>query len=104
MGGTAPPPPDASPPPGGTQWTAPAASAATPVPGAAGFVYADVPNSAIAYIIDAIILGIVIGFIAAAIVAAASGIGPRTYALRRRTSTARATSPSSNGNTRSPIC
>ena len=59
MGGTAPPPPDTSPPSGGAQWTSPAAPAGTPVPGAAGFVYADVPNRAIAYIIDAIILFII---------------------------------------------
>ncbi len=42
--------------PAGGDWAAPP----QPVqPGPAGFVYADVPNRAIAYIIDAIILGIV---------------------------------------------
>jgi uncharacterized RDD family membrane protein YckC len=40
-------------------WEAPAAPAATPVPGAAGFVYADVPNRIIALIIDGIVLGII---------------------------------------------
>jgi uncharacterized RDD family membrane protein YckC len=52
-GGQAPPPPSE------TQWTAPPPAAGAPVPGAAGFVYADVPNRAIAYIIDAIILAII---------------------------------------------
>jgi uncharacterized RDD family membrane protein YckC len=71
MGGTAPPPPDTSPPPSGAQWTAPTAPAGTPVPGAAGFVYADVPNRAIAYIIDAIILfviNVIVGVILGAII------------------------------------
>ena len=56
-GMTAPPPPS-----GG--WAAP------PPPvqaGPAGFVYADVPNRAIAYIIDAIIVGIVAGIVGALI-------------------------------------
>ncbi len=45
---------------GGGGWTAPAAPPpAAAVPGAAGMVYADVPNRAIAYIIDAIILFVV---------------------------------------------
>lgn len=39
-------------------WVAPAATG-QPVPGAAGFVYADVPNRAIAYIIDAVILFVI---------------------------------------------
>lgn len=47
-----------------TGWTAPAAPApAAPVPGAVGMVYADVPNRAIAYIIDAILIAIVGGII-----------------------------------------
>jgi len=41
----------------GSGWTQ--AAAPRPVPGTAGFVYADVPNRAIAYIIDAIVLGVV---------------------------------------------
>jgi uncharacterized RDD family membrane protein YckC len=62
----APPPPESS--GSGSQWSAPPPPA-QPVASASGFVYADVPNRAIAYIIDAIILlviniivvGIVIG-------------------------------------------
>ena len=42
-------------PPPTTGWAAPP----PPVAGPAGFVYADVPNRAIAYIIDAILVGIV---------------------------------------------
>ena len=56
----APSPEPATPPPATTGWAAP------PPPiqaGPAGFVYADVPNRAIAYIIDAIIVGIVVGII-----------------------------------------
>jgi uncharacterized RDD family membrane protein YckC len=49
---------------GGGQWSAPAVQR---VPGAAGLIYADVPNRAVAYIIDAIILG-VIGLIVGAII------------------------------------
>ncbi len=46
--------------PSGSGWAAPPAPPAPPVqPGPAGFVYADVPNRAIAYIIDAVIIGIV---------------------------------------------
>jgi uncharacterized RDD family membrane protein YckC len=59
------PPPDptpaGSPPPasqGLPSWTSQLTSTA-PVPGPAGLYYADVPNRAIAYIIDAIILGII---------------------------------------------
>ena len=37
-------------------WTAAPPPSSAPVPGPAGFVYADVPNRAIAYIIDAIVL------------------------------------------------
>ncbi|MEO8228473.1 MAG: RDD family protein [Chloroflexota bacterium] len=55
------PPPAAPPPPPASDW----AAASTPrpaatVPGAAGLVYADVPNRIIAQIIDAIIVGIVL--------------------------------------------
>jgi uncharacterized RDD family membrane protein YckC len=62
------PPPAAEPaPPPVSAWqAAPPAS----VPGAAGFVYADVPNRVIALIIDAIILGIIgiiVGIVLAAI-------------------------------------
>jgi uncharacterized RDD family membrane protein YckC len=49
-----------APPPPVTSWAAP------PPPvqaGPAGFVYADVPNRAIAYIIDAILVGIVVGIV-----------------------------------------
>ena len=59
------PPPDpaasASPQPGASglpSWTSQLTSTA-PVPGPAGLYYADVPNRTIAYIIDAIILGII---------------------------------------------
>jgi uncharacterized RDD family membrane protein YckC len=53
-------PPPASPPPasGLPSWTSQLTSTA-PVAGPAGLYYADVPNRAIAYIIDAIILGII---------------------------------------------
>jgi uncharacterized RDD family membrane protein YckC len=50
-------PPPAPPEPPGGGWSAP--PPAQPVAGASGFVYADVPNRAIAYIIDAILLAIV---------------------------------------------
>jgi uncharacterized RDD family membrane protein YckC len=49
--------PPAAPPPA-SGWTAPA-SAGAPAAGAGGLVYADVPNRAIAYIIDAIILFVI---------------------------------------------
>ena len=52
-------PPPAEPAPT-TQWAPPPPSAQA---GPAGFVYADVPNRAIAYIIDAILVGIVAGII-----------------------------------------
>ena len=56
-------PPPAAPPPaaptGGNWQSTPAQPAAQPVPGAAGFVYADVPNRAVAYIIDAVILFVI---------------------------------------------
>lgn len=45
--------------PAGGGWSAPSAPPPKPVPGAAGLVYADVPNRAIAYIIDAIVIAIV---------------------------------------------
>jgi uncharacterized RDD family membrane protein YckC len=54
-------PPAGSPPPsapGLPSWTSNLTSTA-PVPGPAGLYYADVPNRTIAYIIDAIILGII---------------------------------------------
>jgi uncharacterized RDD family membrane protein YckC len=55
-----PPPPGAGGPQsgGGGNWTANLTSQ-HPVAGPAGFFYADVPNRAIAYIIDAIIIGII---------------------------------------------
>ena len=62
------PDPAAAPPPT-TGWAAPPPPA--PVPGAAEFVYADVPNRAIAYIIDAIIIGIITAIIGAIL----SGLG-----------------------------
>jgi len=55
---TPPPPPPAA-PSSGSSWSAGAAAPAAPVPGAPGLVYADVPNRVIAYIIDAIILGVI---------------------------------------------
>lgn len=70
----APPPPPESPsggPSGG--WSAP--PPAQPVAGASGFVYADVPNRAIAYIIDAIIL-FVINIIVSIVIGAI--LGPAT--------------------------
>jgi uncharacterized RDD family membrane protein YckC len=70
----APPPPPESPsggPSGG--WSAP--PPAQPVAGASGFVYADVPNRAIAYIIDAIIL-FVINIIVSLVIGAI--LGPAT--------------------------
>jgi uncharacterized RDD family membrane protein YckC len=62
-----PPPPAQEAPPPVAGWAAPSAA---PVPGAAGYVYADVPNRVIALIIDAVILailGAVIGIILAGI-------------------------------------
>jgi uncharacterized RDD family membrane protein YckC len=61
-------------------WQAPPAEPPrAAVPGAAGFVYADVPNRVIAYIIDAIIIG-VINFLIT-IVLAAIGLNPFTADL-----------------------
>lgn len=53
-------PPPAEAPAGGSGWSSgtPAAPPA-PVPGTAGLVYADIPNRAIAYIIDVIILAVI---------------------------------------------
>ena len=70
-----PPPASDAPPPPVSSWAAPAA---TPVPGAAGFVYADVPNRVIALIIDAVILFLlyfVVGIILAAVGLATGGLG-----------------------------
>jgi uncharacterized RDD family membrane protein YckC len=67
-----PEPAPATPPPASSglpSWTSQLTSTA-PVPGPAGLYYGDVPNRAIAYIIDAIILGVlnlVVGAILAAI-------------------------------------
>jgi uncharacterized RDD family membrane protein YckC len=49
-------PPPAAPPPASNTWTAMSAPVAA---GPAGYVYADVPNRTIAYIIDVIILAII---------------------------------------------
>lgn len=67
----APPPaaPSAAPPPASNTWTAMSAPVSA---GPAGYVYADVPNRAIAYIIDAIILGIITSVIV--IILAAIGL------------------------------
>ena len=74
MGGSPPPEtpepamPAAAPPPAPVAWETP--KAATPVPGAAGFVYGDLPNRIIALIIDAVVflvflvlVGIVLGIV-----------------------------------------
>ena len=63
------PPPAVPPPAAPPAWAAPAPA---PVPGTAGFVFADVPNRLFALIIDAILLGI-IGIVVSAAVAAALG-------------------------------
>ena len=67
-------PPPAAPPPAGNWSPSPA-----PQVGPAGLVYADVPNRAVAYIIDAIILA-VINFIIAAILDA---IGLKTFTVNQ---------------------
>jgi uncharacterized RDD family membrane protein YckC len=71
------PPPASTPPPA----TEPAAGWAAPPPpvqtGPAGFVYADVPNRAIAYIIDAILVGIIAGIIGAVL----GGVGLSTVTV-----------------------
>ncbi len=75
----APPPPASTPPTAG--WAAP------PPPvqaNSAGFVYADVPNRAIAYIIDVIIVGIVaaiIGAVLGGLSLAAATVDPDTLAI-----------------------
>jgi uncharacterized RDD family membrane protein YckC len=61
-----PAPPPAAPPPAGESWQS-APPPAQPTQAASGLVYADVPNRAVAYIIDAIIL-FVINLIVAIIV------------------------------------
>jgi uncharacterized RDD family membrane protein YckC len=66
--------PGATPPPT-TGWAAPPPPV---VAGPAGFVYADVPNRAIAYIIDAILVGIVAGIIGG--ILAAVGLSTGSFA------------------------
>ncbi len=51
------PPPVSAPPSPAASWAA--ATAPVPIPGREGFFYADVPNRAIAYIIDVIILAVI---------------------------------------------
>lgn len=81
------PPPASTPPPAdaGGSWSQPAAPPPPmPAQGTAGFVYADVPNRAIAYIIDAIILAIVsviIGIVLGAVGLAATSINPNPTGL-----------------------
>src|SRR5258706_709734 len=70
------PPPAMTPPPA-SSWEAAPAAASMPVPGAAGFVYADVPNRVFALILDGILLGlisIVLGIILATIGLRTGGI------------------------------
>jgi uncharacterized RDD family membrane protein YckC len=72
-----PTPPPAAPPAAGS-WTGNLTSTA-PVAGPAGYYYADVPNRLIAYIIDAIILGIiylVVSIVLAAVVGPAQRFNP----------------------------
>ena len=57
-----PPGPGPAAPPSMPAWTASLTSTA-PTPGPAGLFYADVPNRVIAYIIDAIIVGIVVSIV-----------------------------------------
>lgn len=60
-----------------SSWQAAPAAAPMPVPGAAGFVYADVPNRVFALIIDGILLGlvsIVLGIVLATIGLRTGGI------------------------------
>jgi uncharacterized RDD family membrane protein YckC len=70
------PPPAGPPADASAGWTQPAAPAPAPAPGTAGYVYADVPNRAIAYIIDAIILAII--SVIVGIVLGAVGLNPVT--------------------------
>ena len=65
-------PPAPTPPPA-AGWAPPP----PPVPGPAGLVYADVPNRAIAYIIDAIILGIINVIISSVL----DAVGLRAFAI-----------------------
>ncbi|MGZ8502769.1 MAG: RDD family protein [Candidatus Limnocylindrales bacterium] len=65
------PPPSAAPPPP-SEWAAASPPPPAAVPGAAGLVYADVPNRVIAQILDALIVGIV-GLILSLILYAAVG-------------------------------
>ena len=81
----APTQPPASPPPASTPpsagWAAPPSPVQT---GPAGFVYADVPNRAIAYIIDAILVGIVasiVGAVLGGMNLAAATVNPNTFAI-----------------------
>jgi uncharacterized RDD family membrane protein YckC len=67
------PTPEAPPPVAG--WAAPPS---TPVPGAAGYVYGDVPNRVFALIIDAIIL--LVAYVIVGIVLAAIGLSTGTLA------------------------
>lgn len=60
--------------PPSTSWAAPVAPPPMSVPGAKGFVYADIPNRAIAFIIDGILVGIV-NVILLGIVAGIFGFG-----------------------------
>jgi len=80
------PPPASPPPPGSSQpsgmpaWTSNITST-TPVAGPAGLFYADVPNRVIAYIIDAIIVGITTAILGAIVYAViGSPISSRTVA------------------------
>jgi uncharacterized RDD family membrane protein YckC len=70
------PPPPPQPAPG---WSAPPPP--TTVPGAPGFVYADVPNRIVALIIDGIILGVIYVIIAIplAIIGFSAGIGATRF-------------------------
>ena len=80
------PTPASGPPPSGApglpSWTSQLTSTA-PVAGPAGLYYADVPNRAIAYIIDAVILGIV-NLIVGAVLAA---IGLNAFSVNLNAST-----------------
>ncbi len=70
-----PTPPETVTPQPATGWTPPPAPV---VAGPAGFVYADVPNRAIAYIIDAILVAIVAGVVG--IVLGGIGLSPGSFA------------------------
>lgn len=70
------PPPASTPPtgpPGGSQWSATGVD--RPVPGAAGFVYADLPNRIFAFIIDIIVfivIALILGLLLATFLPAAT--------------------------------